>query len=411
MPWYQGSTLLHALETVDVSQTSFETVICPIQRVNRPHAKYRGFQGQLLSGTLHVNDVITLYPSLVKATVDAIHVGFENREFATQGENVDIQFKEHVDASRGQVIVKGDGVKSATQFQATLLWMDDQPLEVGKVYTLKCGTRSVSANIMSIKHKIDIQTSAHLSAKMLEKNDIGVVTLSVTHPLVFTPFDKFKGLGSFILIDRLSHMTSCAGIIHYDLYRSSNIHPQSLSVDASLRAQLKAQKPMTIWFLGLSGSGKSTIANALDRRLYQEGFHTMLLDGDNVRLGLNENLGFTTSDRHENIRRVAHVCKLMNDAGLIVFASLITPSHEDQYLVESILGENVKIVYVSTPLEECIRRDVKGLYQKAIDQKIPHFTGISAPFDVPHRAHATIDTSLVTIEDAVEIVYKLIKDK
>jgi bifunctional enzyme CysN/CysC len=405
MPWYQGKPLLQTLEEIEVEDHQFETTLVPIQRVNRPHAKYRGFQGEIMSGSLSVGDQVIIYPSMTYATIKTIYVGFEEVSTATHGLAVEITFNEHVDASRGQVIVKGDKVKVSNQFQATLLWMDDEMLEVGKVYTLKCGTRSVSATVMSIKHKLDIHTSAHLSSKSLSKNDIGVVTLSTAQPIVFTNFKDFRNLGSFILIDRISHMTSCAGTIDYDLRRASNIFHQEFSITPLQRALLKGQVAKTYWFLGFSGSGKSTLANAMDVKLTKDGYHTMILDGDNVRLGLNENLGFTPSDRHENIRRVAHVCKLMNEAGLIVFASFITPTHEDQYLVQSILKEQVQFIYVSTPLEECIRRDVKGIYKKAIEEKIPNFTGISAPFEPPINPWIEIDTSTMSIDESVDLVF------
>jgi bifunctional enzyme CysN/CysC len=404
MPWYQGCSLLEALETMDVSETSWSTTIMPIQRVNRPHANYRGVQGEIMSGSLSVNDTVTLYPSLIQARIKSILVGFDYVVSASQGQSVDVTFEEHVDASRGQVIVNGEGVKVSTQFQATCLWMDDQPCEIGKVFTLKCGTQQVSASIMSIKHKLDIDSGAHLSAKTLHKNDIGVITCVTTHPLVFTSFASFKSLGSFILIDRLTHMSSAAGVIDFDLRRVRNLYPHKLTVDASQRAALKQQTPMTYWFCGLSGSGKSTLANAIDQISHEHGYHTMVLDGDNVRLGLNENLGFTASDRHENIRRVAHVCKLMNEAGLLVFASFITPTHEDQYLVESILKEQGRLIYVSTPLDVCINRDVKGIYQKAIEERIPNFTGISAPFEAPMNPWLNVDTSKLSLEEAVEII-------
>lgn len=411
MPWYTGCSLLEALESIDVSETSWTTTIMPIQRVNRPHASYRGVQGEIMSGHLSVGDNITLYPSLTHARIKSITLGFEQVISATQGQAVDLCFEEDVDASRGQVIVIGEGVKMSTQFQATLLWMDDHPCEVGKVFTLKCGTQQVSASIMSIKHQLDIDSGQHLSAKTLQKNDIGVITCITTQPLVFTPFQSFKSLGSFILIDRLTHMTSGAGVIDYDLRRARNLTPHKLSVDASKRAEIKHQTPMTYWFCGLSGSGKSTLANSIDQVFFNHGYHTMCLDGDNVRLGLNENLGFTTSDRHENIRRVAHVCKLMNEAGLIVFASFITPSRDDQYLVESILQDQGKLIYISTPIEECMRRDTKGIYKKAIDENIPNFTGISAPFEAPIHPWITLDTTYLSVEEAIDILLEKMEFK
>jgi bifunctional enzyme CysN/CysC len=404
MNWYTGCSLLEALECIDVSESSWTTTIMPIQRVNRPHATYRGVQGEIMSGHLSVGDNVTLYPSKTQTKIKSIISGFDHVISASIGQAVDICFEDDVDASRGHVIVVGEGVKVTTQFQATLLWMDDQPCEVGKIFTLKCGTQQVSASIMSIKHQLDIDSGQHLSAKTLQKNDIGVITCVTTQPLVFTPFQSFKSLGSFILIDRLTHMTSGAGVIDYDLRRARNLVPHKLSVDASARASIKHQTPMTYWFCGLSGSGKSTLANQIDQLFYTQGFHTMCLDGDNVRLGLNENLGFTVSDRHENIRRVAHVCKLMNEAGLIVFASFITPTHDDQYLVESILQEQGKLIYVSTPLEECIRRDTKGIYKKAIEESIPNFTGISAPFEAPTHPWLTIDTTNLSIEETIEVI-------
>jgi bifunctional enzyme CysN/CysC len=409
MPWYQGQTLLQTLEEIEVEETNYETTLLPIQRVNRPHADYRGFQGEMLSGSLIVGDRVTIFPSLTHATIKSIRIGFNEVQTAPTGLGVEITFHEHVDASRGQVIVKGNQAKVSNQFQATLLWMDDENLEIGKIYTLKCGTRSVSATVMSIKHKLDIHTSNHLSTKVLSKNDIGVVTLSTSQPIVYTNFKDFRKLGSFILIDRVSHMTSCAGTIDFDLRRANNIHHQNFSITPMQRALIKGQTPKTYWFTGLSGSGKSTLANAMDVRFTKNGYHTMIVDGDNVRLGLNENLGFTASDRHENIRRVSHVCKLMNEAGLIVFASFITPTHEDQYVVKSILKENVHFIYVSTPLEVCMQRDVKGIYKKAIEENIPNFTGISAPFEPPIEPWMSIDTSTSSIEECIESIVRQIE--
>lgn len=410
-PWYKGKSLLSYLETVDVQKSDNENgFTMPVQRVCRPDHTFRGFQGQIETGEISVGDEVVTLPSNEKAKVKSIIDAGKNVDFSEKGNAVTLQLDKEVDVSRGCVLVKDAKPEISSLFTAKILWMDDTKLVAGKNYMLKIGTKSIPAVVMKIKYKIGVNDGSELTANEIFKNEIAVCDISTSEKIVFDKFETNQALGSFILIDRISHMTSACGVVEHALRRSDNLTWHDMDISRDQRAAQKNQTPKTIWFTGLSGSGKSTIANEIEKRLFTEGYHTMTLDGDNVRLGLNKNLGFTESDRIENIRRVAEVSKLMNDAGIIVITSFVSPYRRDRVRAKEIIGyDNYIEVYVSTPLSECEKRDVKGLYKKARSGKIPNFTGISSPYEPPKKAHIVVDTSNLTIEEAADMVYDKIK--
>ena len=408
MIWYQDKTLLEYLETVDVEEFINDAgFVMPVQRVCRPNHNFRGFQGQIEAGSISVGDEITVLPSKEKAVVETVFHLDKSVEKASRGEAVTIQLGKEIDVSRGCIITKDVQLKVGKMFTASILWMDDTQLVQGKNYMLKLGTKMIPATVMSIKYKIDINSGEQVPAKKLYKNEIATCDFALAEDIVFDTFENYRSIGSFILIDRVTNMTSACGVVEHSLRRGENLTWQEMDITRDIRAAKMGQKPVAIWFTGLSGAGKSTLANELERILCLQGKYTMLLDGDNVRLGLNKNLGFDEQDRIENIRRVAEVVKLMNDAGLIVLTSFISPFLSDRERAKKIIGEeNFIEVYVSTPLEECERRDVKGLYKKARDGKIPNFTGISSPYEPPVNPAISIDTSKCTLEEAVEQILK-----
>lgn len=410
-PWYGGRTLLDYLETIDVSEADAETgFTMPVQRVCRPDRTFRGFQGQVESGKIAVGDEITTLPSNEKARVKAIIDAGREVEESEKGHAITVQLDKEVDVSRGCVLIKGCKPEVSSLFTAKILWMDDTKLVAGKNYLLKLGTKSIPAVVMNIKYKIGVNDGSELAAKEIYKNELAVCDISTSEKIVFDSFEKNQGLGSLILVDRISHMTSACGVVEHALRRSDNLTWHNMDITREQRAAQKNQRPVTLWFTGLSGSGKSTLANEIEKRFFVEGFHTMTLDGDNVRMGLSKNLGFEEQDRIENIRRISEVCKLMNDAGLIVITSFVSPYRRDRVRAKEIIGyDNFVEIYVSTPLEECEKRDVKGLYRKARAGQIPNFTGISAPYEPPKKAHITVDTSQIPVEEAADIVYEKIK--
>ncbi len=406
MPWYAGQTLLDYLETVNIEEGTEEPgFLMPVQRVCRPNHSFRGFQGQIESGSVQVGDEITVLPSREKAEVASILVTDQKSAIARKGQAVTISLNREVDVSRGCVLAAGTELKVSTMFTATILWMDDMELMQGKNFLIKIGTKMLPASVMDIKYRVDINTGEQIATSKLYKNEIAVCDIATASPIVYDTFAGHKGLGSFILIDRVTNMTSACGVVEHSLRRSENIVWQKLDITREIRAGKMGQKPVTLWFTGLSGSGKSALANEIEKRLSLDGKYTMLLDGDNIRMGLNKNLGFEPEDRIENIRRIAEVAKLMNDAGLIVLTSFISPFASDRQNARTIIGdENFVEIYVSTPLEECERRDVKGLYQKARSGKIPNFTGISSPYEAPEHAEIVIDTGRQPLEESVRIV-------
>ena len=406
--WYDGDSLLGYLETIDVAADDAEGgFTMPIQRVCRPHSNFRGFQGQIETGSISIGDEIRILPSNEKAKVKEIITGFDSVQKAVKGQAVNICLDKEIDVSRGCVIVKDAAAQIGNMFTVKLLWMDDSRLVAGKNYMLKIGTKRIPAVVMDIKYKIDVNTRDRVNADNIYKNEIAVCDISTSEKIVLDEFKQNPALGSFILIDRVTHMTSACGVVTKMVSRSDNLTWHDMTITKGQRSAQKSQDPKTIWLTGLSGSGKSTLANEIEKRLFLMGKHTMSLDGDNVRLGLNKNLGFAEGDRIENIRRVAEVAKLMNDAGLIVITSFISPYERDRLMARDIIGsEDFIEIYVSTPIEECEKRDVKGLYKKAREGKIPSFTGVSSPYEVPEKYQIEIDTSNITIEEAADIVMK-----
>jgi bifunctional enzyme CysN/CysC len=411
MPWYSGPTLLSYLEQIDVSEDPSETgFTMPVQRVCRPNHNFRGFQGQIESGEISVGDEITVLPSREKAIATAIYDCDRSVEKSSAGHAVTIQLDTEIDISRGCVLTKNSDAVVNSIFTATLLWMDDTKLVAGKNYMLKVGTQSVPATVMNIKYKIDVNTGKEVYADMIYKNEIAMCEITTGAKIVFDEFANNNALGSLILIDRINHTTSACGVIEESISRGTDLTWHNMDITKQFREQQLDQKARTIWFTGLSGAGKSTIANEIEKRLAAMGKHTMLLDGDNVRLGLNKNLGFSEADRIENIRRIAEVAKLMNDAGLIVMTSFISPFVRDRRQAREIIGSDFIEVYVSTPLEECEKRDPKGLYASARQGEIANFTGITSPYEAPENPEITIDTSKHSIEECADIVLEQLKE-
>ncbi len=408
MPWYQRKTLLEYLETVDIEEDNAEQgFIMPVQRVCRPNHNFRGFQGQIEAGHITQGDEITVLPSGEKAEVQSILMMDKQVQSAMKGQPVTIQLNREIDVSRGCILKKDVELKVSNMFTASLLWMDDAELIQGKNFWLKLGTKTIPATVMSLKYKVDINTGEHIAASRLYKNEIAVCDFALAEEIVYDTFKTHKELGEFVLIDRVTNMTSACGVVEHSLRRSENLTWQKMDITREIRAGRMGQKPVTIWFTGLSGAGKSTLANELEKALSIKGKFTMLLDGDNIRMGLNQNLGFKESDRIENIRRIAEVSRLMNDAGLIVLTAFISPYRNDRERARQIIGDTCFIeVYVNTSLEECEKRDVKGLYKKARAGSIPNFTGISSAYEPPLNAEIVIDTAKYSVEEAVEYLLK-----
>ncbi|WP_288618498.1 adenylyl-sulfate kinase [uncultured Eubacterium sp.] len=412
MPWYTGKTLLDYLETINVKENPAETgFTMPVQRVCRPNHTFRGFQGQIESGSVSVGDAIKVLPSGESAKVTLIYEGDKEVQTSATGHAVTIQLDTEIDVSRGCVLIRDTSLNVNSMFAATLLWMDDVKLLPGRNFLLKLGTQSVPATIMKIRYKIDVNTGEEVYADAIYKNEIALCEISTASKLVFDEFEKNNALGSLILIDRVSHMTSACGIVEHTLNRENQLTWHNMDITRSFREEQLGQTAKTIWFTGLSGSGKSTLANELEKRLVAMGKHTMLLDGDNVRMGLNRNLGFREADRIENIRRIAEVSKLMNDAGLIVLTSFISPFAQDRQNAREIIGDAFMEVYVSTPMEECERRDVKGLYKKARNGELDHFTGVTSPYEVPQHAEVVIDTSKYSVEACVDQILEQLENQ
>ena len=411
MPWYTGGTLLSYLENVDIEDEDSEKgFVLPIQRVCRPDHTFRGFMGTVSAGSLKTGDEIEALPSGEKAKVSKLFNAGKETDEVTKGQAVTICLDKEIDLSRGSVMTKDTSLFSGDMFEATILWMDEQKLLEGKNLMLKLGNHMVSAYVMKIKHRIDINTGNHIQATQLYKNEIAVCEIVTAEKIVFDKFSEHRAMGRFIMIDRISNMTSACGVVMKPNLRSEHLFYQELDINRSIRAENLGQTPVTLWFTGLSGAGKSTLANLLEKKLSVEGKHTMLLDGDNIRLGINRDLSFSEEDRIENIRRVAEISKLMNDAGLIVLTSFISPMRLDRQNARDLIGKDSFIeIYVKTDLEECEKRDVKGLYKKARSGQITNFTGISAPYEEPLHPEIVVDTSKLNIEESVEYIYSEIK--
>ena len=400
-PWYGGPSVLEYLETVDVSHQAQDVGFrLPVQWVNRPDSNFRGFAGTVAAGEIRPGDEIVALPSGRRSHVARIGTAAGDLDIAREGQAITLTLRDELDVSRGDVIADAHRpAQIADQFAAQVLWMGEQRLMPGRPYWLKIGTRTVSASVTEIKHKTDVNTQEPLAAKHLELNEVGFCNLYLDQPIPFEAYADNRTLGGFILIDRQTNATVAAGTLQFALRRAGNIHWQHLDVDKAARARIKGQQPRVLWFTGLSGSGKSTIANLVDKRLHALGYHTFILDGDNVRHGLNKDLGFTDEDRVENIRRVAEVAKLMSDAGLIVLVSFISPFRAERRMARELFapGEFVE-VFVDTPLAVAEKRDVKGLYAKARAGQLRNFTGIDSPYEVPEAAELSLDT----VSDAAE---------
>ncbi|MBC7667470.1 MAG: sulfate adenylyltransferase subunit CysN [Gemmatimonadaceae bacterium] len=406
-PWFDGPILMDWLEGVEVEDDlRSQAFRMPVQWVNRPNLDFRGFSGQIAAGTVKPGDKVKSLPSGRESTVARIVTLPDDLPQAFAGQSVTITLADEIDVSRGDILVAADDpVAVAGQFEATVVWMDDEPLPPGRSYLLKIGTRMVGASVTEIKHRVNVNTLEHLAAKKLELNEIGLVNLSLDQAIPFEPYSVNRDLGGFILIDRISNRTVGAGLLNFALRRADNIHWQHTDVSKASRASLKGQRGRVVWLTGLSGAGKSTIANLVEKRLHALGRHTYLLDGDNVRHGLNKNLGFTEEDRVENIRRVAEVAKLMVDAGLIVLTAFISPFRAERRLAREILqdGEFVE-VFVDTPLAVAEERDVKGLYKKARAGDLKNFTGIDSPYEAPEAPELRIDTTKMDPVAAAELI-------
>jgi bifunctional enzyme CysN/CysC len=407
MHWYHGPTLLGHLETVDIAEKAGERPFrFPVQWVNRPHLDFRGYAGTVASGRVKRGDEVIIFPSGKRVHVARIVTADGDLDEAVQGDAVTLTFAEEVDVSRGDVIALADAAPSvADQMAARIIWFDEEPMLPGRAYTLKSGNQSTTATVLNLKYKLNVDNLDHVAGKTLEINEVGSCNLNTAKPLVFDPYAENIDTGSFILIDRFTNATVAAGMIEFGLRRATNVRWQELSIDKAARSGLKEQKPCVLWFTGLSGAGKSTIANALEKRLHAMGRHTYILDGDNVRHGLNKDLGFTDADRVENIRRVAEAARLFVDAGLIVMVSFISPFRSERRMARDLFdaGEFIE-VYVDTPLDVCEARDPKGLYEKARAGLIANFTGIDSVYEPPERAELKLDTSKAVPEVLAETV-------
>lgn len=412
-PWYKGTALLPHLESVDLDVTADQAkpFRMPVQWVNRPNLDFRGFSGLISTGSVKPGDAVRVLPSGKTSTVTTVVTLDGDLDEAVAGQSVTICFADEVDCSRGNVIAAADNPPEVSdQFEATIVWMDDDPMHVGRSYWLKLGAQTVSATVQQPKYQVNVNTMEQLAAKTLELNAIGVAELATDKPVVFEAYAQNRALGGFILIDKISNRTVGAGMLHFSLRRAQNVHWQASDIGRDAHAALKNQKPKLLWFTGLSGSGKSTIANEVEKQLNLMNRHTFLLDGDNVRHGLNKDLGFTEADRIENIRRVGEVAKLMTDAGLIVLTAFISPFRAERDMVRAMLPEGEFIeIFVDTPLEVAEARDVKGLYKKARAGELKNFTGIDSPYEAPENAEIRVNTVEMTAEDAAaHIIRQLI---
>ncbi|WP_174913148.1 sulfate adenylyltransferase subunit CysN [Burkholderia diffusa] len=416
MPWYAGPPLMQHLDTLPLVErvTRDEPFRLPVQWVNRPHLNFRGYAGSIASGEVRVGERVRVLPSGKESRVASVITPAGEAHIARAGEAVTLTLADEIDISRGDMIAHADAPPEvADQFEATLVWMHDEPLLPGRPYLVKLGTQTVGATCATPKYKIDVNTREHLAARTLALNEIGVCNLSFDRPVAFDPYDQNRHTGGFIVIDRFTNDTVGAGMLHFALRRAHNVHWQAVDVDRDARAAQKAQTPRIVWLTGLSGAGKSTIANLVEQRLHALGKHTYLLDGDNVRHGLNRDLGFTEADRVENIRRVAEVARLMLDAGLITLVSFISPFRAERDMARALAGPDEFVeVFVDTPLAVAEERDPKGLYKKARKGELKHFTGIDSPYEPPARPELRIDTVAESPEAAADrIVAYLLRER
>jgi bifunctional enzyme CysN/CysC len=412
-PWYRGPTLMNYLETVEVARAAAEAPFrLPVQWVNRPNLDFRGFSGTVAGGTVHPGDLIKVMPSAKQSRVARVLIG-SDLPYATAGQSITVTLEDEIDCSRGDIICAAESpAEVSDQFETTIVWMHDHPMLPGRSYLLKIGTKTVTASITTLKHKVNVNTLEEVPARDLELNEIGVANISLDRAVAFDSYAENRETGGFILIDRLSNETVGAGLIHFALRRAQNIHWQAVDINRIARASQKGQTAAVLWFTGLSGAGKSTIANLVEKRLFALGRHSVLLDGDNIRHGLNRDLGFTDTDRVENIRRVGEVARLMADAGLIVLVSFISPFRSERRMARDLLppGEFLE-VHIDTPLAVDEKRDVKGLYKKARRGEIPHFTGISSPYEEPENPELHIDTTSLSSEQAAEKIVEALTER
>ena len=413
MPWHQGPTLMGYLESVEIDDDlQTKPFRLPVQWVNRPNQDFRGFAGTIASGTIRRGDTVRALPSGRQSRITRIVAYESDLETAVAGQSITVTLADEIDVSRGDVLAAADAPPAVSdQFQATIIWMHDEPMLRGRPYIIKLGTRTLTGSITTPRHKVNVNTMERLAAKQLELNEIGVCNVSFDRAIPFDAYADNRETGGFILIDKLSNDTVGAGLLNFALRRAENIHWQALDVNKGARSSLKGQRACVLWFTGLSGAGKSTVANLVEKRLHALGRHTYTLDGDNVRHGLNKDLGFTDADRVENIRRVAEVSRLMVDAGLIVLVSFISPFRSERRLARELMqrGEFLE-VFVDTPLAEAEKRDVKGLYKKARRGELKNFTGIDSPYEPPEHPEIHLHTVLQSPEEAAEHVLKTLRD-
>ena len=411
MLWYTGPSLLEHLETVDIRRLPQPGSVFPVQWVNRPNADFRGYAGTLAAGELKLGDSLRVAQSGQVANITRIVTGDGDLSTATAGDAITLCLDREIDIARGDVLSRADlPIETTDQFEAIIVWLHEEAGLASRRYDLKLASQWSGASITAIKHRVNVNTLAEEPARKLELNDITVCNIATTQPLAFERYSESRELGGFILVDRYTHATVAAGLIRHSLRRAQNVHRQSLSIDRAAREKLNGHPGKVLWFTGLSGSGKSTIANALEVELHARGMHTYILDGDNIRQGLNRDLGFTDTDRVENIRRIAEVAKLMMDAGLIVMTSFISPFRRERDLARELIGpENFIEIFVDTPLEVCEQRDVKGLYKKAREGKIPNMTGVNSPYEAPHAADVTIRTQEIPLEESVRALRDLLE--
>jgi len=413
-PWYNGSTLMEYLETIEVSSDVVEKPFrLPVQRVNRPNLDYRGYSGTIVSGTINIGDKVIALPSAKTSTVKSILAPKGEKEAAEAGEAITVCLDDEIDVSRGDVIAKvKDRPETTDQFQAHIIWMHEEHMLPGRPYLIKTTNKTIEGAITELRHKVNVNSLEHESAKTLELNEVGLVNINLSQVIAFDAYTDIKDMGSFVIIDKFTNTTVACGMINFGLRRASNVHWQAVDVQKESRASQKHQQPKVLWFTGLSGSGKSTIANLVEKKLHAMGKHTYLLDGDNVRHGLSKDLGFTDADRVENIRRIGEVAALMVDSGLIVLTAFISPFRAERRMVREMVGKVEFIeVFVDTPLAICEQRDIKGLYKKARAGDLINFTGIDSPYEEPENAEIHINTVDNTADEAAEYIVRMLEGR